>query len=213
MHVPYGCGGKEDTKYLSGVMEEETLKFDPERMHTNATLVFYDIAKIAPIKVRMCDFIFFVSFSKIILYCLTLNLLQILIIKVFRKYNVFGFGAEHGIYAQFIQQSGVNNNWNRVGLLRGAGTRFATHFYTMMPLVRLQAPLLATIHQTIFSDINLNDRVRSTVMDIENKIFWKAFYTLLRSVYPSIRAVYYCDSNMTVMEKIYNFSNHTTLDI
>ena len=84
---------------MSGVMEEETLKFDPERMHTNffyfygvdnfqkgslrlcelyprayvfhgrehvISLVFYDIAKIAPIKVRMCDFIFFVSFSTIL---------------------------------------------------------------------------------------------------------------------------------------------------
>ena len=35
------------------------------------------IANIAPIKVSMCDFIFFVSFSGILLYCLTLNLLQI----------------------------------------------------------------------------------------------------------------------------------------
>ena len=48
------------------------------------SLYFSDMAKIAPIKVRMCNFIFFVSFSTILLYCLTLNLLQILIIKVCR---------------------------------------------------------------------------------------------------------------------------------
>ena len=117
---------------------------------------FSDIAKIAPIKVCMCAFIFFVSFSSIILHCLILNLLQILILKVFRMYNAFGSGAAQVIYAQFIQKSGVHNNGKMIGLLRGDGTRFATYFYAMMRLVRLQAPLLATIHQAIFSDFNLN---------------------------------------------------------
>ena len=67
------------------------------------SLFFSDIEKVAPIKVRMCAFIFFVSFSKILLYCLTLNLLQILIIKLFEMYNLFGFGAAHGVYAQLIK--------------------------------------------------------------------------------------------------------------
>ena len=74
-------------------------------------------------------------------------------------YNVFGSGAAHGIYAQFIQQSGIHNKRKRIGLLRGAVTRFATYFYASMRLVRLQAPLIATIHQSIFFDFNLNDRV------------------------------------------------------
>ena len=30
--------GKKDSEYLSGLMEEEIVKFDPERMHTK---VFY----------------------------------------------------------------------------------------------------------------------------------------------------------------------------
>ena len=118
--------------------------------------LFSDIAKIAPIMVRMCDFIFFVSFSMIILYFLTLKLFKILILKVCRMYNVFGSGAAHRIYTQFIQQSYFHNNGNRIELLRDAVTRFATYFYAMMRLVRLQAPLLATIHQAIFSDLNLN---------------------------------------------------------
>ena len=82
------------------------------------SLFFSDIAKIAPIKVRMCAFIFFASLSRIILYCITLNLLQILIIKLFRMYNMFGSGAAHGIYTHFIQQSDVHDNgkgcWNQV---------------------------------------------------------------------------------------------------
>ena len=99
---------------------------------------------------------------------------------------MFGSGAAHGISEQFIQQSGVHNNRNRIGIIRGAVTRFATYFYAMIRLVRLQACLLATIHQAIFSDINLNECFRSAIMDIENKTFWKALCSLLRSVYPSI---------------------------
>ena len=72
---------------------------------------------------------------------------------------MFGSGAAHGIYAQFIQQSGLHNNGKSIVLLRGAGTRFATYFYAMMRLVRLQDPLLVTIHQAICSSINLNNRV------------------------------------------------------
>ena len=69
---------------------------------------------------------------------------------------MFGSGAAHGIYAQFIQQSGVHNNGKMIVLLRGAGNRFATYLYAMMRLVRLHAPLLETIYQAIFSDPNLN---------------------------------------------------------
>ena len=79
-----------------------------------------------------------------------------------------------------------------------------------MRLVRFQAPLLGNIHQAIFSDLNLNYRVRSAVMDIENKTFWKALHTLLRSKYPAMQALRYCDSNVLSIENIYHLSNHTT---
>ena len=126
---------------------------------------------------------------------------------------MFGYGAAHGIYAQFIEQSSVNNNGKRIVLLRGDRNMFATYFYAMMRLVHLQAPLLATIHQVIFSDLNLNDHVQSTVMDIKNKTFWKALYNLLRTVYPAIQALRYCDYDVLVMDNIYHLSNHTTLAI
>ena len=165
---------------------------------------FSDIAKIAPIKIRIFDFIFFVFFFMIILYCLTLKLFHILILKVCRMYNVFCSVEAHGIYAQFIQQSGVHNNRKRIGLLRGSGTMFSTYFYAMMRLVRLHDPLLATIHQAISYYLNLDDRVQSAIMDIENKTFWKALYTLLRSVYPAVRAVCYCVSSVPAKDKIYH---------
>ena len=50
-------------------------------------------------------------------------------------------------------------------------------------------------------------------MDIENKTFWKALYTILRSVYPDIQALRYCDSNVPAMENIYHLSNRKTLAI
>ena len=84
---------------------------------------------------------------------------------------MFGSVTAHGIYAKFIQRSVVHNNGKRIVLLMGAGTMFATYFYAVMRLVSLQDPLLATIHQSILSDLNFNDRVQSAVMDIENKTF------------------------------------------
>ena len=83
----------------------------------------------------------------------------------------------------------------------------------MMRLVCLQDSLLATIHQSIFSNLNLNDRVRSAIMDIENKTFWKAIYILLRSVYLAIRDLRYCDSNMPTMDNIFHLYNRITLAI
>ena len=32
-------GGKKDAEYLAGVMEEEIFKFDPERMHTDVSIL------------------------------------------------------------------------------------------------------------------------------------------------------------------------------
>ena len=126
---------------------------------------------------------------------------------------MFGSGAAHGIYSQFIWRSGVHNKGKGIGLLRGAGTKIATNFYVIMRLVSLQAPLLATVHQAIFLNINLNDRVRSAAMDIKNETFWKALYTLLRSVYSAIQDICYCHSNLTAMEKIYHLSNRPILAI
>ena len=91
---------------------------------------FSRIENIATITVCMCAFIFFVSFSLMILYCLTLKLLHILILKFCRMYNVFGSGATHGIYLQLIWQSGVHNNTKRIGLIRGAGTGFLHTYMT-----------------------------------------------------------------------------------
>ena len=63
---------------------------------------------------------------------------------------MFGSGVAYGIYAQFIQQAGVQNNGKRIGILRGAGTRFATYFYAMMRLVHFRLLFLQPFTKSYF---------------------------------------------------------------
>ena len=123
---------------------------------------------------------------------------------------MFGSGANHGIHAQFIAATAAANGGKRVGLLRGAGTRMASWFYSMMRLLRLQKPLKATIHQQKFVDLTLNPAAKEAIKDIENLKFWKCLYILLRAVYPALRTLRYCDCSTPMMDKIYYLSHRTT---
>ena len=109
---------------------------------------------------------------------------------------MFGSGASHSIYAQFIKQS-ISANSGRaiaIGLLCGAGTRMATWFYAAHRALRLKDVLLATVHQPQFTDLELvknDDRVRLAVLDIRDPMFWKSNYTPLRAIFPVLRALRY----------------------
>ena len=48
-------------------------------------------------------------------------------------------------------------------------------------------------------------------MDIENEVFFKALYILLRAVFPAICALQFADSNKPLMDKIYFFSRRTQM--
>ena len=111
-----------------------------------------------------------------------------------------------------MAQSSVFNKGQMVGLLRGAGTRFATWFYAMHRALRLRKALLATIHQQKFLDLDSMKKpsVRMAVQDINDTKFWKCLYILLRSVFPALRALRYCDASRPVMDKIYFLSHRTT---
>ncbi len=108
---------------------------------------------------------------------------------------MFGSGANHGIYAQFMAQSALANKGHKVGLLQGAGTRMGLWFYAMMCLLCLRQPLVGTIHQQKFVDLNLNDSVRAAVRDIKDNKFWKCMYILLRAMFPALRLLRYCDKS------------------
>ena len=124
-------------------------------------------------------------------------------------YNVFGSGATHAAHAQFIAQSATFNKGRRVGLLRGASTRFATWFYAMMRLLRQKDVLRSTIHTQKFLDLPKNETMRQAVIDITSDIFFKALFVLLRAVFPALRALRFTDSNIPMMDKIYYFTLRT----
>ena len=124
---------------------------------------------------------------------------------------MFGSGASHGAHAQFIAQSCTANKGKRVGLLRGASTRMASWFYAMLRVLRQKDVLKATIHSIMFRDLAKNDKVRGAAIDIENEVFFKALYILLRAVFPAIRALHFADSNEPMMDKIYFFSQRTQM--
>ena len=84
---------------------------------------------------------------------------------------VFGSEATQGIHTQCIVQSALENCGIRVGMLKGAGTHLATWFYIMLYLIRLKTPLLATIHQQTFRDLDLNARARHSSIDIQDVVF------------------------------------------
>ncbi len=42
------------------------------------------------------------------------------------------------------------------------------------------------------------------IQDIKDKVFWKGIYILLSAVFPALEAIFYCDSNVPVMDKIFH---------
>ena len=70
------------------------------------SLFFSDLSKLKPIQVSPIFLLFF-SFQY-------LTYLQLLVLKCCRLYNVFGSGASHGIYTQFIVQAATYNNGKKL---------------------------------------------------------------------------------------------------
>jgi hypothetical protein len=87
----------------------------------------------------------------------------------------------------------------------------ALWFYAMMRLLRLRQPLVGTIHQQKFGNLNLNDSVRAAVRDIKDNKFWKCIYILLRAVFPALGLLRYWDKSQPAMDKIFFLSHRTTL--
>ena len=108
--------------------------------------------------------------------------MQVLILKICRLYNLFGCGSSHGIYEIFIAHTTKANGGRAIGLLRGAGTMFATWFYAMHRALHLEGALLATVHDPHFAKLNIvktKNRVMLAVHDVKSKSFWRAVYILL----------------------------------
>ena len=173
------------------------------------SLFFSSIANIKPVKVHQTMLLNFVN------QILTLSICQVLILKTCRMYYVFGSGASHAIYAQFMVQSALAlaNRDQKVCLIQGAGTQMALWFYAMMRLIRLQQPLKATIHQQKILDTTRTNSAKGAVQDIKDTNFWKCMYILLCAEFPALRALWYRDSNMPCMDKLFHLSHRTTVAI
>ncbi len=70
-----------------------------------------------------------------------------------------------------MAQASCFNNGKKIGLLQGAGTRFATWFYAMHRLLRLKKALKATVHGAAFDSVAKNAPVVLAVEDIEDDVF------------------------------------------
>lgn len=123
---------------------------------------------------------------------------------------MFSSGARHSIYAIFISQSDLANK-RKIGLLRGAGNRFGTWFYAMIRALHLERALKSTIHQVKFRELTLNETARQAVLDIENKVFFRAMYTVLRAVFPALKLMRECDANRPAMDKTIYLAHRTTV--
>jgi hypothetical protein len=68
------------------------------------------------------------------------------------------------------------------------------------------------IHQQKFLDLKSVKKlsVKMAIQDIEDKKIWKCLYILLRSVFPALRALCFCNASRLVMDKIFFHSHRTT---
>ncbi len=66
---------------------------------------------------------------------------------------------------------------------------------------------------TFFLDLPLNNNAKGAVPNIKDKHFWKCMYILLCAVFPELKALWYCNSNMPCMDKPYYLSHRTMVSI
>ncbi len=88
----------------------------------------------------------------------------------------------------------------KIRLLCGGGTIFTTWFYTMHRALRMKPALKATIHNPSFASLSKNDCVAGAVNNIEDEVFWKEIHCLLHSVFPALKVLRFCDSNIPAID-------------
>ncbi len=66
-----------------------------------------------------------------------------------------------------------------------------------------KASIEGTHPQPIICTSFKNDHLAAAVNDNEDEVFCKAIYCLLCAVFPALKTLRYCDSNIAAMDKIY----------
>ena len=134
---------------------------------------------------------------------------QGLIKKIKRLYRVFGSGSYHKPYAVFTRLAREINKGRKISLLRTADTRMAGYFYAMHRSLRVKRALKGTIHSVQWNDYKAGQRETNAALDIEQLVFWRAIFILLRCVFPALKALRLADSNRPGMDKIYYLAHKT----
>ncbi len=136
---------EKDASYIASLFATEVIKFDPQSSFTD--VFFFDgasnVQKAGQLLMAKFPRTFYFHgrehvVSLFFSFIAKIRPIKLFILKTCRLYNVFGSGANHAIHAQLIAQSALANKGKQIGLLRGAGTRFASWFYAMMRLLHLK---------------------------------------------------------------------------
>ena len=78
-------------------------------------------------------------------------------------------------------------------------------------MLRMKNTLEATIAQAKFQSLKFKHNMKLAIADISNPLFWKAVFTLLRAVYPALRCLRICDTNVPAMDKVATLTHRTTV--
>ncbi len=70
-------------------------------------------------------------------------------------------------------------------------------------LLQQKAALKTTTQNPMIAKLTKHKQVALAVDDIKNEVFWKADYCLLQGEFSVLQALWYCDSNVPAMDKIY----------
>ncbi len=66
----------------------------------------------------------------------------------------------------------------------------------------MKKALKATVHGAAFNSVAKNAQVVLAVEDIEDDIFWRAIFCLLRVVFSALKALQFFNFNHNAMEKV-----------
>ena len=170
-------------------------------------LFFKDLASHSIVKVRGGCNVFYFLHNDSPSFCFSpIYVIQRMILRECRLYNVYGSGASHGIYALFQAHAALHNDGKYFGLLRGCSTRMASWFLAMQRSLRQRSALTSLVHDPKYAVLDIvksEEKVRLATIDVKSDQHWKAKYKLVKIVEPALVALRCADSNKASMDKIY----------
>jgi hypothetical protein len=207
-------GGRKDATYIASIFNDHIKELDPQGVYLNA--IIFDGAS----NVQKAGQVIQAKYPQVsvlhgIEHCISLFFSDVTklpvvnaIIENYRcVYRVFGSGSMHSPYAMFRKQAQTFNGGKKIGLLRAADTRMAGYFYALHRMLRLKAPLEATIASAEFAGLKLTNNllVARVVAFLNDKDMWDGLYCLLRSLFPALRVLRLADRSEPGFDCLFYF--------